>query len=530
MSLVGNLEDLGLGDILQIVSLSRKSGVLYLRAEPDAEGQRVVGEIIFQNGQVIRASSSDATQNIGDLLLARGYVTEPQIAQALSLQRAGGSKERVGQILIRQLGVSPEKIQDAIRKQTEAIVYSFFRWPRGDFSFELKEADGALDKVDIELRHLVLDAGLNPQFLAMEGTRLKDEARTGRPPDPATVPVAPRPIAAEPAAPPATTAPPEAPAAPPLNGTHAARAVPPAVVPAPPAADDPFADLGLDTTEFAAGTEAGMRAPEGPPAAGGRAGNPDPLPDERASQSAPVPVTSAEAAPAVAPKAVPAASPSAAAPAAPAPGSAPPAPRRHKPGGPTVDLSQELGLTPGQAALGGEKSRGLAMLRAMISELTSPEAHGQITLLILRFAAEMMRRAVLFLVKEDEIVGLGQFGIDLPSDNPDKVVRGICIPRGEASTFGQTLTQRGAYKGPLGDGRWDTQVIETLGGHRPGEVFCAPISSGRTIAALLYADNAPDDTPIGDTEALEIFLHQAGLQMEKALLERRIRELNTPTR
>ena len=30
MSLVGNIEDLGLSDILQIVSLSKKSGVLYL--------------------------------------------------------------------------------------------------------------------------------------------------------------------------------------------------------------------------------------------------------------------------------------------------------------------------------------------------------------------------------------------------------------------------------------------------------------------------------------------------------------------
>ena len=33
MSLVGSLEDLGLADILQIVSLSRKSGMLVLRSE-----------------------------------------------------------------------------------------------------------------------------------------------------------------------------------------------------------------------------------------------------------------------------------------------------------------------------------------------------------------------------------------------------------------------------------------------------------------------------------------------------------------
>ena len=46
MSLVGSLEDLGLGDILQIVSLSRKSGLLLLRSE---EGE---GRIAFFEGLV----------------------------------------------------------------------------------------------------------------------------------------------------------------------------------------------------------------------------------------------------------------------------------------------------------------------------------------------------------------------------------------------------------------------------------------------------------------------------------------------
>ena len=38
MSLVGSLEDLGLGDILQIVHLSRKSGTLWIRSDA-GEGQ-----------------------------------------------------------------------------------------------------------------------------------------------------------------------------------------------------------------------------------------------------------------------------------------------------------------------------------------------------------------------------------------------------------------------------------------------------------------------------------------------------------
>ena len=46
MSLVGSLEDLGLGDILQVISLSRKSGVLLLRSD------RGEGRIIFRDGLI----------------------------------------------------------------------------------------------------------------------------------------------------------------------------------------------------------------------------------------------------------------------------------------------------------------------------------------------------------------------------------------------------------------------------------------------------------------------------------------------
>ena len=38
--------------------------------------------------------------------------------------------------------------------------------------------------------------------------------------------------------------------------------------------------------------------------------------------------------------------------------------------------------------------------------------------------------------------------------------------------------------------------------------------------ALLYADNLPDDRPIGDTSALDAVLREAGLALNETLLER----------
>jgi predicted RNA-binding protein YlqC (UPF0109 family) len=59
MSLVGNLEDLSLPDILQIVSLSRKSGILML----EREGQQ--GKIIIRQGRVIQTISRARARRSG---------------------------------------------------------------------------------------------------------------------------------------------------------------------------------------------------------------------------------------------------------------------------------------------------------------------------------------------------------------------------------------------------------------------------------------------------------------------------------
>jgi GAF domain-containing protein len=67
-------------------------------------------------------------------------------------------------------------------------------------------------------------------------------------------------------------------------------------------------------------------------------------------------------------------------------------------------------------------------------------------------------------------------------------------------------------------------LFERLGGGVPSEIFLGPLISEGKVVAILYGDNLPADGPFGETEGLEIFLDQAGLAMEKALLQRRLRE------
>ena len=76
MALEGDLEDLNIRDILQLISLSKKTGILSLTCRQEE------GLICFSGGQIIRASSTQFPAGLGQLLRSRNVITEKQIDQA----------------------------------------------------------------------------------------------------------------------------------------------------------------------------------------------------------------------------------------------------------------------------------------------------------------------------------------------------------------------------------------------------------------------------------------------------------------
>jgi hypothetical protein len=161
MSLVGSLEDLGLGDILQIVSLSRKSGRLLLRSE---EGE---GRIVFRDGLVRAAFVKGEAEDLRALLLAGGFITEEEFDRAAETAEAHG--DPVADVLARAPNFSKERLDSLRREQVERSVFRMFGWKTGEFSFEIR------DRIDDRDLELLLPTGINSQYLTMEATRLGDE-------------------------------------------------------------------------------------------------------------------------------------------------------------------------------------------------------------------------------------------------------------------------------------------------------------------------------------------------------------------
>ncbi|MDD2856365.1 MAG: DUF4388 domain-containing protein, partial [Desulfuromonadaceae bacterium] len=171
MSLVGNLEELGLGEILQIVSLSRKTGVLSLASR----GRD--GSVFFRQGQVVRAASSTYQQSLGEVLIQKGVIDLAVLRKSLAFQQENGFSERLGVILVKNFGVSQEIIEEVVREQIENVVFSLFAWVEGTFNFQVHNSIETIDGTKMDPLQFMLDQGLNPQFLAMEGTRILDEKR-----------------------------------------------------------------------------------------------------------------------------------------------------------------------------------------------------------------------------------------------------------------------------------------------------------------------------------------------------------------
>jgi CheY-like chemotaxis protein len=553
MSLVGNLDDLGLGDILQIVSLSRKSGVLSLY------GRGREGRITFQNGQVIQATSSVFRENLGDLLLRKGLVDIETLRQALSLQRQSVRPQLIGDILAAHFGVSLPAMEAIVKEQVEKTIYSFFGWTEGTFSFDVGEQD-ALAVTHLSPLQFMLDQGLNPQWLAMEGSRLLDEARQRGE------------SFEEPSDEPAFDTEKLCDEIPVEAVAIMGEALPEQIAPSRSVllVDDDdltrqlLADVlrtrGYTVRDFPCGKDFLMAVEtavvEGRQPAllidlimprldgSGILGGYELLENVRKRFPALTTVVISDfpneeterracqlGVPAVVPK-----------------------PKKNdvlevhgrqtlaalgetltvlldgrvdRPVTPLYDIGaellRELGETDFAARGKGQESPGLRLLRGMLQELNNPALGGEIILLVLRYASELMNRAVIFLVKEKEIVGLGQFGLEFSGDVADARIRRMKIPRNEESVFAVALSEMSPMKLRPGSGHWDNYLKKQLGGDLPEQIFLGPIISEGTVVAILYGDNFPEKKPIGDTEALEIFLSQAGLAMEKALLERRLR-------
>jgi hypothetical protein len=629
MSLVGSLEDLGLGEILQIVSLSGKSGVLWIRSRMGE------GRIVFARGLIRGAFVKDGPGDLHELVAAAGALPTAELEHLAAEARSAGAPLEA--LLCARTPLDAAAIDALREKHVEATVLRMFGWPTGEFSFEIRD-----DPAEGETEELLLRGGLNAQFLALEGTRLSDEDDH----DGASPPVAGDDPFGDPDPPRETRS--DAPDADGPGGTEVgpggfegpleAEAEPlgpegpaemqitileltddddlPSVLSDPESAEGPVVDEEptlTAATRVSPGEAPELRAPEAPlprPAAPGSAATrrPDRAPPallRAASEPLPVVVIDRELVAlewvkrALAPMSVrvhifqrseqgitrirqyvargeiplvvlttatPADAVSGArdwseiaarlraqvptlplvlltaagAPVSPVseraiPDALSPRPdlttlsddrartRRETLAGElrgALERAQAKSAPRGGAAPPRDDSAdALRSLRDVSARLRDPSSRGEVLRLVLEFAARSFDRVAIFAVREGEVQGVAQAGLSSAGGPDDEDLRRMRLPADEPGWFRNVLASRSPLRAAPDDAG-DRDLAARLGRSAAREVYVAPIESGDRIAAILYADNLPSQRALPDTSALEVVVHEAGLALERTVLER----------
>jgi hypothetical protein len=160
MAFKGTLREFKVPDILQLISLQKKTGILTFNSQ---EGFIT---LIFEDGFIIGidAFPKKLEMRVGNVFVKQEIISEEMLQRALSIQKR--TNQKVGEILI-GMGLIDEKIiPEVLKIQAIQIVLSLFNWKKGEYNFKV------LDYVDKELRLL---APIAVDNLIMEGVQMLDE-------------------------------------------------------------------------------------------------------------------------------------------------------------------------------------------------------------------------------------------------------------------------------------------------------------------------------------------------------------------
>jgi len=157
MAVTGNLKTTVPGDLLQWLSLGRKTGTLVL------SNKSVEKKIFFKEGRVISSASNDPREYLGQFLISHGFLTEAELMKGMEVQQQSGIL--LGKILVMIEVITEQELLRLMRLKAEEEIYEIFLWPEGEFQF-----------LDDELPSMaMIPLQIDVTGIIMEGSRRVDE-------------------------------------------------------------------------------------------------------------------------------------------------------------------------------------------------------------------------------------------------------------------------------------------------------------------------------------------------------------------
>ncbi len=491
MGFQGKLSDLSLVDILQIVQMTQKSGVLEL-----AEGRRRAS-IVFRAGSIVDARPPGSGL-LTEWLEERGRIPLGAAARAVEAQRAVHPHVPIGQLLVQHGAITEEALRASVVERVETTIYAALGWVRGTFDFHIG-AEGAGSTPVLGYEEVLPGLDLNTQELLLEALRVFDERRAAGESAPA-VEAAPRPTVL-------------------LVGPQAFRE------------RTRIATTGLgaelvEVDDAAAAAKLAREEDRQPLVAivscapgqgrvrecvrrllvrGRRSAVITVGPDMAVTGEAllggavaHVTVLEADPGPCLAYLQVLAVEQLAAL--------AKDRPARRLPGRGVVE------------SFSGEIGRVHRQLDVLAREIHTSSVTGR----LLEFVAERLDRGILFLVRGDQLRGVGGFGEGKDGEPIGPHAVELKLPLEAHSPLRRAIEERRSLLCELGRSDGERKLYERIGAPEPPDCLLLPLCSSEAVLAVVYADNGFTGRPIRDYLMLEVLAKQAGLALENSLLRRRL--------
>jgi hypothetical protein len=162
----GRLEAIPLADLLQVIAAGRRGGVLWVQDEVSG----AAGEIELHDGRVVGARVSAAAETLGSILVRRRAVAPERVGEALRRQSAAARWKPLGQLLVEMGELEPGALRRGLSEQIAQNTSTIMGWQRGVFRFRVHDGCGARPRPEAH------EVALEPHELVLEAARLADEA------------------------------------------------------------------------------------------------------------------------------------------------------------------------------------------------------------------------------------------------------------------------------------------------------------------------------------------------------------------
>lgn len=167
MALKGNLKDVGLNQLLNLIYLARKTGALTVQSDSGGSS----AHLFFREGKLIQASMGNQVTRLTDILMKVGKLTADQ-AKAVRARSQVDTDKELGLLMIQSGMLNQNDIIQGVKSYLLESVYQLFTWRNGVFRFDANVLPPEERiTVAVSLDHLIIEGSRRVQ----EWEQLRDE-------------------------------------------------------------------------------------------------------------------------------------------------------------------------------------------------------------------------------------------------------------------------------------------------------------------------------------------------------------------